>query len=71
MQAWARLIPEADKRAGLFPRDGKLLKPVPGSVRLSPKQLVAHISTVLKQADYLAESQRLFFSAWSQGSLAP
>ena len=67
MQAWARLVSEAQRQAGLFPRDGKLLKPVPVPLRLLPQQLQAHLLAAHKQPDVLAESRQQFLAAWSQG----
>ena len=69
LQAWARHLQAAEKQAALFPRDGRVLKPVPKGLRLGQRQLADHLLAAVRQdACKLRESRRLFCSAWGQGA---
>ena len=67
LQQWARLIESAQKPILLSKRDGKLLRPVPSELRLSPDKLQLCLEAALEKIPLAAEARRLLCNAWSKG----
>lgn len=67
LQHWAALIEDAQKPILLSKRDGKLLRPVPSEVRLSPDRLGLCLAAALEKKHVGAEARRLLCNAWNRG----